>query len=84
MLQVELCLLSYGSIGVEGRLNAVPQHSDIHGRDYFLCEGGWWPSMVSRVGELSEVGAVWAVVGLRASSLPPRWLVRTSGEDNWC
>jgi len=58
MLQVEFCLLSDGGVRVEGRLNAVPQHSDIHGCDYFVSESGRCPSVMSTVGELSAVGAV--------------------------
>lgn len=41
MLEVELGLLSDGSIRVKGRLDAVPEHSDVHGREYFSSKGGW-------------------------------------------
>ena len=33
MLEVEFGLLSNGSIGVKGRLDAVPQHAHVHGRN---------------------------------------------------
>jgi hypothetical protein len=33
MLEVEFGLLSDGSIRVKRRLNAIPEHGDIHGRE---------------------------------------------------
>jgi hypothetical protein len=40
MLEVELGLLSYGGIRVERRLDAIPQHVDIHGRSGSRAWGG--------------------------------------------
>jgi hypothetical protein len=70
MLEIELGLLSDGSIGVERRLDAVPQYGHVHGH------GGVSRRACSLVDDIScrralAVGAVWAVVGLRASSRLP-------------
>jgi hypothetical protein len=52
MLEVELRLLSNGSIRVERRLDAVPQHARVHGR------GGYRGSVVRPSRRALEAGAV--------------------------
>jgi hypothetical protein len=68
MLEVELGLLSDGSIGVESRLDAVPQHGHVHGHGARAGGAGGILDISSR--RALAVGAVWAAGVLRASSLP--------------
>lgn len=64
MLKVEFGLLPDCSIGVEGRLDTVSEHADVHG-------GGrmreWWCSVC--ICKLDTGGAVKAAVGSRPSAL---------------
>jgi hypothetical protein len=54
MLEVELGLLADGSIGVERRLDAVPQHAHVHGRESVLVERRG----VARPGDMAERAAL--------------------------
>jgi hypothetical protein len=70
MLEVELGLLSDGSIGVKRCLDAIPQHGHVHGH------GGMAGRACCLVDDIMSrralaVGAVWAAGGLRVSSLLP-------------
>jgi len=58
MLEVELGLLADGSIGVERRLDAVPQHAHVHGREWVVSSSGvaWHVPAIWRAA--LEAGAV--------------------------
>jgi hypothetical protein len=70
MLEVELGLLSDGSIGVERRLDAVPQYGHVHGRGGRAGRGCCLLDDIMCRRALA-VGAVWAAGGVQASSLLP-------------
>jgi hypothetical protein len=83
MLEVELGLLSDGSIGVERRLDAVPQHGHVHGHGGLAGGAGGIVDIDILSRRALAAGAVWAAVGLRASSVVPGASSGCGGEDSW-